>query len=178
MSETAFLEAYQLLLNNPTDYTLETEMAQKHLDEFLRQAWHVVEPSTPLVWGPHLDAICEHLEAVTDGQIKNLVITIPPGSTKSITVNVMWPAWSWIKKAGIRWLMATNGEDLVMRDAVACRRLLQSDWFRARWGYLFRLTSDQNVKLWYENDKRGYRTGTTVGSNATGAKGISWSAMT
>ena len=145
--------------------------AKLSLYEFLKQAWHVIEPGTPLVPGWHLQAIAEHLEAVTAGTIKNLAITIPPGSTKSILVCICWPGWAWINKPELRWLFAANESDLVIRDAVACRRLIESDWYRERWGDIFSLTSDQNVKSWYENSRRGYRTSTTVGSYVTGKKG-------
>jgi len=123
------------------------------------------------LWEPHLDAICVHLEAVTRGEILNLVITIPPGCTKSITVNVMWLAWMWLQQPSLRFLCAANEEQLVIRDAVACRRLIESLWYRERWGERFTLTSDQNVKSWYENDRRGYRTSTTVKSSVVGKKG-------
>lgn len=150
---------------------LEREIGLTSLAEFLRLAWHVVEPATPLVWGRHLDAICEHLEAISNGQILNLVIAVPPGCTKSITTSVIWPVWSWIRNPSLRFLCASNENDLVIRDAVAARRLIESPWFRWRWGDLFKLTSDQNVKSWYENNHRGYRTSTTVASKTTGKKG-------
>ncbi len=149
----------------------ERKQLESSLAAFVRAAWHVVEPSVDLEWGHHLDAICAHLEAVTRGDICNLCITIPPGCTKSITVSVMWPAWVWTTRPGVRWLCASNSDDLSTRDAVACRRLIDSDWYKARWGDKFKLTTDQNVKTWYENTARGFRTSTTVGSNVTGKKG-------
>ncbi len=41
-------------------------------------------------------AIIEHLEAVTYGQIRNLLINVPPRHMKSLLVSVFWPAWEWI----------------------------------------------------------------------------------
>lgn len=141
------------------------------LAAFIRAAWHVTEPTTPLDWGAHLDALCLHLEAVSRGEIQNLLITIPPGCTKSLTVCVFWPAWTWTTLPSTRWLFAANADDLTIRDAVACRRLLDSEWFTDLWGDAFFLTSDQNVKSWYENSARGWRTSITVGANVTGKKG-------
>lgn len=83
----------------------------------------------------------------------------------------MWPAWEWITRPSTRWLFAANEGDLATRDSVACRRLVESEWYRERWGDVFQLTTDQNVKTWFENDKRGMRIATTVGSNVTGKKG-------
>lgn len=159
------------MATGPLRTRIEARHLSLHLDDFLREAWHVVEPSTPLQWGRHLDAICEHLEAVAEGTIRNLLITIPPGCTKSIACSVVYPAWVWTSNPGERFLTGSNEADLSIRDAVACRRLIESDWYRERWGDVVRLTSDQNVKSWYENNRRGFRTATTVGSSVTGKKG-------
>lgn len=147
---------------------------------FLRQSWHVIEPSTELEWGPHLDAMCMHLEAVARSldrkpddplSLRNLVVTIPPGCTKSITIMVAFPAWVWTWRPGTRFLCASNDGELAIRDAVACRRLIESDWYRERWAAVFELTTDQNTKGMYENSRRGYRSTTTVGSKVVGKKG-------
>src|SRR5882724_8164029 len=79
---------------------VERELATRSLLEFVRQAWHVLEPSTVFVPGYHIDAIVEHLEAVSYGQIRNLIINVPPRHMKSLLVSVFWPAWEWTQMAG------------------------------------------------------------------------------
>ena len=72
----------------PSLDAIDTALAEKSLSQFVRQAWHVLEPATDFVHGWHIDVICEHLEAVTNGQIKNLIINIPPGCMKcTVAVN-------------------------------------------------------------------------------------------
>lgn len=151
--------------------TLARLHAQLSLAEFFSQAWETLEPATPLAWGEHIDAVCDHLEALLKGEILNLYVAVPPGTTKSILANVCFPAWCWTTNPSLRFLCAANEGGLATRDAVSCRRLLESDWYRANWGHVFRLTSDQNVKTWYENNRRGFRTSITVGSKTTGRKG-------
>src|SRR5207248_5263203 len=123
---------------------IEREYAARSLSEFVSQAWHVVEPATPFVPGFHIDAIVDHLEAVTRGQIRNLLITVPPRHMKSLLVSVFWPAWEWIRWPERRWLYSSYGAQLSIRDSVKCRRLVESPWYQARWGHRFALTSDQN----------------------------------
>ena len=65
------------------------------LSGFIREAWHVVEPNSTYIHGWHLDAIAEHLEAITDGRINRLLINVPPGTMKSLLTSVLWPAWEW-----------------------------------------------------------------------------------
>jgi hypothetical protein len=73
------------------------ELAARCLGEFVQLGWAVVEPSTPFVPGWHISAIIEHLEAITFGQIRNLLINVPPRHMKSLLVSVLWPAWEWIQ---------------------------------------------------------------------------------
>ena len=145
----------------------EMRAAEASLFEFTKQAWQVIEPGTEFVPGWHLRAISEHLEAVTDGEIKRLVINVPPRHMKSIQVAVMWPVWTWIAHPEFRWLFASYAGSLSVRDSLKCRRLIQSSWFQERWGSSFSLTGDQNAKTFFENDKYGYRFATSVGAATT-----------
>jgi hypothetical protein len=62
---------------------------------FVREAWHVLEPNSVYWHGWHIDAICDHLEAITAGRLNRLLINVPPGMMKSLLVSVFWPAWEW-----------------------------------------------------------------------------------
>lgn len=146
-------------------------MPHLSLSQFTRAAWHVVEPATPYIPNWHIDAISEHLEAVTQGQIRNLIINIPPRHMKSLAVSVFWPTWVWSWRPSSRWLFASYAEALAIRDSLKCRRLIQSPWYQRRYGALFRLTSDQNQKARFENDQTGYRMATGVEGMATGEGG-------
>lgn len=141
------------------------------LAEFVRGAWHVVEPGRELVWNWHIDAICEHLEGVSRGDIRQLIVNVPPRHMKSLLVSVFWPAWEWHYMPWTRWLYASFAEKLSKRDAVKTRRLIGSPWYRRRWGHVYSLTSDQNEKLRYENSMTGYRIATSVGGSSTGEGG-------
>jgi predicted phage terminase large subunit-like protein len=150
---------------------IRAEKARRSLHVFMRQAWHVVEPGTPFVDGWHLHAICAHLEAVSAGHIRNLLINIPPRHAKSLTVAVFWPTWEWLTHPERRWLFASYALSLSVRDSLKCRRLILSPWYQRNYGHLYRLTDDQNAKLRFENDKTGYRLSTSVDSAATGEGG-------
>lgn len=154
----------------PAVSELRTLRAETSLHEFVRQAWSTVDPD-PFVDGPHVDAICAHLEAVEQGEIRNLIINIPPRHSKSSLVSVMWPCWSWIRHPEIRWLFSSYAATLSIRDSVKCRRLLLSPWYQGNWGHLFHLSGDQNAKIRFDNDRGGYRYATSVGGVATGDGG-------
>ena len=138
-------------------FDLRMEKARRRLYDFLAQAWHVLEPDTAFVDGIHVEAICDHLQAVTEGQIRNLIINVPPGHAKSLLTAVFWPAWVWIDHPEARWLFSSYREPLATRDSLKCRRLIESAWYQERWGPRYQLAGDQNQKNRFENTKTGYR---------------------
>jgi predicted phage terminase large subunit-like protein len=145
--------------------------ASASLYEFVKQSWHVVEPGIPFIVSWHIEIICEHLEAVSAGDIHRLLINIPPRHSKSTIVSVMWPAWEWIADPAQKFLCASYSGNLSTRDNLKTRRLLQSPWYQERWGHMFAFAGDQNAKQRFENDKTGYRLATSVGGTATGEGG-------
>jgi predicted phage terminase large subunit-like protein len=158
-------------LENLSIESVRAEKARRTLREFIRTAWPVIEPGTEFCPGFHIDAISDHLEAVTRGEIRNLLITLPPRHAKSLTVSIFWPAWVWITYPEKRWLFASYGANLSIRDSVSCRRLIQSPWYQRHWASRFLLTSDQNSKVRFENDRTGFRLATSVGGSITGEGG-------
>jgi predicted phage terminase large subunit-like protein len=132
--------------------------------------WTAIDPH-PYVHGWHIDAICEHMSATLTGDIRRLLINIPPRHMKSLGISVGFPAWAWIKKPALQFLFASYAHSLSIRDGVKCRRIIDSPLYQERWGNLVRLTSDQNTKVRFDNDKGGYRIATSVDGTATGEGG-------
>lgn len=144
---------------------------QGGLRVFAELAWHTVEAEGSFRGGWHIDALAEHLEAVSKGEIRRLAIAVPPRHMKSLMVSVFWPAYDWIMRPDRRFLFSSYAQALAIRDAVKSRRVIQSPWFQARWGHLFKMTSDENAKERYSNDRHGYRIATSVGGRITGEGG-------
>lgn len=145
--------------------------AESSLYEFVKQAWSTMEPGVPFVPSWHIQIICEHLEAISSGEITRLLINIPPRHSKSTIVSVAFPCWEWLRRPQEKYLCASYSGTLAMRDNVKARRLVTSPWYQERWGELFKLSGDQNQKQRFENDKTGYRIATSVGGTATGEGG-------
>lgn len=142
------------------------------LREFLEAAWPIVEEGRELKMSWHIEAIVEHLEAVTRGEIRDLIISMPPRSLKSRIVSVMWPAWAWGELApSTQWLYASYSHTLAKRDSVDCRTIIRSDWYQRRYSHLVQLAADQNEKMNYQNTRAGRRQATSVGSTTTGLGG-------
>lgn len=162
------------------------------LAAFVEGGWGVLEPDTPFVPNWHIDAVCQHLEAVTRHAqrmpmgpyrdeaayawsmacaIRQLIINIPPGHMKSLLVCVFWPAWVWTFWPGARFIFCSYDDDLTIRDSVKCRNLLESEWYRDTYRPQWTLSSDQNVKGYFRNTRMGERLSRTVGGGSTGHRG-------
>ena len=136
---------------------------QSSLRAFIEEVWPVVEPQTPFVGNWHIDALCAHLEAVTRGELRNLLINIPPGCMKSYIVSVMWPAWEWTQRPHSRYLCVSYDQNLSTRDNLRCRRIVESDRYRALFPHVV-LAADQNQKTRYDTQQGGWRIGASVGA--------------
>lgn len=164
---------YNLVKSLPTKDDVTVALAEMSLAHYIRQAWHIVEPKKPLMWNWHLDAICDHLQAVSRGEIHYLLINVPPRHTKSLTVMVFWPTWEW-GPAGmphLRYICSSYSFALSTRDAVKAKRIMASPWYRERWGDQFVAPYDTDQKIRYDNDAGGYRVATSVGGMGTGEGG-------
>ena len=156
---------------------IERADCEDSLYEFLRCAWRYMDPS-PWKDGWPIEAICEHLQAVVDGEIRKIIINISPRSSKSSVCSVAFPAWTWAQShisatsgPGVAFLHASYAEKLSLRDSVKCRRLIESPFYQERWGDRFALVSDQNTKSRFANDKGGERLITSIGAGVTGEGG-------
>ena len=138
---------------------------------FIKRAWPHIIPDK-LRWNWHMDAMAEHMQALATGGIASnrLLINVPPGASKSTIVGVMYPAWLWGPggQPWHRYIGAAHEQGLAVRDNRMTRELVTSDWYRRLWP--MSLKGDQNEKLYFENDSRGFRQACAVAS-MTGRRG-------
>lgn len=145
--------------------------AQESLAEFVRQGWHVVDPTEPLVWNWHLDLLCAHLEAIEPRhEIRKLLINVPPGTMKSRLVCVFWPAWVWLHNPGWRAVFASYDIKLAERDSLACRDVILSEWYQETFRPTWKLRRDHRSKKNFGNTAGGWRMCTTVRGAGTGLR--------
>jgi hypothetical protein len=144
---------------------------KRWLLEFVRYFWHVLEPpNRDLIEGWPLEAICEHLEAITFGEITRLLINIPPGFMKSLMVNVFWPAWEWgpMNMPYLRHLAFSYAQDLTTRDNNKFVKLVMSPQYRALWGDRFEMIKTGERRP--ENNHGGFILATSITGVGTGER--------
>lgn len=143
------------------------------LIEFVEYTWRVIEPARPFVRGWALDAIAEHLEAVTRGELTRLLINVPPGFSKSLLTDVFWPAWEWGPKnmPWLRYVCASYAAHLTIRDNIRFRHIIKNDRYRKFWGDRFDISDEQATKIKLANTEMGWKFATSVGGVTGGERG-------
>lgn len=134
---------------------------------FVAAAWHTFKPHEPFIKNWHLEAIAEHLEAVTRGEIHRLQIWIPPGSMKTGMCTIFWPAWEWTTRPWLRYFTASYEQHLSQRFSLDTQMIVRSPWYQQRWPT--RLVLD--AASYWKNDQGGSRFATTPKSVGTGEHG-------
>lgn len=147
------------------------ERCEHSLYRFTVNAWPHLDP-VPFVPGRHIEIMAEYLEAFIAGEIPRLLLNIPPGHMKSLSVSVLLNAWCWTKpeRVGKRFMATSYRADLALRDADKTRQLIRSAWYQERWGNMvgslretkLQIRPDQDQKTRFANNRGGYRFSTST----------------
>jgi hypothetical protein len=66
---------------------------RQDLASFIERSFYELHPGQSLELAPHIELIASKLEAVRRGEIKRLIINLPPRHLKSHCVSVAFVAW-------------------------------------------------------------------------------------
>ncbi len=160
-------DAVEMLMQT-TDVDVDRELAARSFRDYVDLAWPQVEPAVPFQPNWHVDAICDHLEAVKAGEIDRLVINVPPGVGKSLLACVFFPSWLWSDWPGAKVISASYSEDFAKRDSLRTRNLLESPFWRERWGHQMHANRSQWAAGHFRNKQGGFRLAAGVASGVTG----------
>jgi len=144
--------------------------ATTKLAPFIKYVFSIVDPGTLYKHNWHIDLIAEYLEAVTYGEIKRLILNIPPRSLKSICVSIAWTAWLLGRDPSEKILCGSYALALSQDLSVDTRTVIESPWYQLLFEDTL-LSAAQNTKSKFETTKQGHRIATSVGGSITGEGG-------
>lgn len=148
------------------------EKCRRSFYYFVQQYWDVIISDEP-VWNWHIEYLCAELqqlvERVARGETKehDMIINIPPGTSKSTICSQMLPAWGWTRAPWLKFITGSHDAALALRDAVKSRDIIESDLYREMFPHI-ELKYDMNNKSHFENNHNGSRTATSVGGSIIG----------
>ena len=135
---------------------------------FVHRSMLTLNPGINFLRNWHLDAIAWHLQRVMAGEIKRLIINMPPRSLKSQMVSVALPAF-WLGHQPRQKIFGISyGSDLAAKHAGDFRALVESRWYRQT----FRnMRVARAIDLDVYTTERGFRKATSIHSTLTGLGG-------
>ena len=153
-------------------YLAKGELCKRDFFYFVQCFWSEIIPEAP-IYNWHIEYLCKELQIIAE-RVKNrqpkeydLIVNIPPGTSKSTLVTVMLPAWAWVIDPTIRNLTASYSASLSTDHALKSRDIIKSDLFKKMFPDI-EIKHDQDNKTHYKNTKGGERYATSVTGTVTG----------
>ena len=115
---------------------VESDLCREDFAYFMKKFWNIVEPQKRLIWAPHLDLLTDYCMKVgrkvgnSEKNKYDSLINIPPGTTKSLTVSVLFPIWCWINWPWMRFINCSHAQPLADKHASLCKIILRSKRFQ------------------------------------------------
>lgn len=147
-------------------------LCKKSFYYFVQEFWSIIIAEDP-VWSWYIKYMCDIaqdvVERIARREIKqeDIIVNIPPGSSKSTIWTIMLPAWAWSIDPTLRILTISYSDELATEHAVKSRNIIKSDKYRALFPEVV-ISKDKDNKTNYENTLNGQRIASGLGGSITG----------
>jgi predicted phage terminase large subunit-like protein len=145
-------------------------LLRNDLSTFIERAFVELNPETELAWSKHIEVMAAKLEACRRGEIRRLIVNLPPRSLKSHCVSVAFPAFVLGHNPSAQVICASYGQDLSDKLARDCRTLMASKFYRNVFPKT-RLSQDKQSINDFMTTAQGFRMSTSIGGVLTGRGG-------
>ena len=143
---------------------------RQDLSSFIQRSFATVDPGAKYRHSWHVDAIAHQLKRIARGDIRRLIITLPPRSLKSIAASVAFPAWL-LGHDPRRQIVAVSYSDVLSEKlAFDCLKVLDAPWYH-RLFPATRLARSRTRRTDFETTRGGGRFSTSIGGTLTGRGG-------
>jgi predicted phage terminase large subunit-like protein len=143
---------------------------QTKLPAFIRKAFATVCPGDTFMPNWHINACAHALERVANGELKRLIILMPPRNLKSICASVAFPAWLLGLNPTRRIVCVSYSSELATKHARDCRAIMQAPWFLRTFPDT-RLDRRKTAETEFMTTQRGSRHATSTRGTLTGLGG-------
>jgi hypothetical protein len=145
---------------------------RQELFVFIHRVFLTLVPGATFVPNWHIEAIAYQLMRCFRGEIRRLVITVPPRYLKSISVSVAFSAWLLGHDPTRRIVSASYNIELATKHSLDTRAVISAPWYQAAFPRT-RLDPRRNTQVELITTRRGTRLATSVGGTLTGRGGDS-----
>jgi len=142
-------------------------LLRQDLASFVHKSFTTLEPATPFRENWHHRAMCYQLERVARGELRRLIINVPPRSMKSICCSIAFPAWYVGRDPARRVICVSYAHELARKLAVDFRTVVESPWYRELFPDLgIALRRQRTTEI--VTTAQGYRLASSVGGSVMG----------
>ena len=172
------LEKSKTRIDREFELELKRQIFTDSYFEFFRWVFSVLFPNEKYEDAPHIRYLCDLYQVEVERIIRkeerttDLIINVPPRTSKSLITSVALLAWMWIKQASLPMIAISFDEDLSLLNAQLSKDIIKSDEYQELFGHLYQIRSDADSKSYFMNDQGGFRLSKTTGSNIIGHKGM------
>jgi hypothetical protein len=99
---------------------------------FINKVFNSLSPGQTYIPTWHVEAIAYQLERVRRGEIRRLIINMPPRSLKSIAASVAFPAFVLGRDPSQRIICVSYSGDLAKKHSNDFRAVIESPWLSIR----------------------------------------------
>jgi predicted phage terminase large subunit-like protein len=150
------------------DQAFHDAILRRNFELFLRRCLMTLNPGQPFLPNWHISAIAHQLERIRRGEIRRLIINMPPRHLKSLTVSVAFPAYLLGLEPWHRIFAISYGSELSSKHASDFRSIVESPWFRRAFPEM-QISRSLEEEVW--TTARGFRKSTSVYGTLTGLGG-------
>lgn len=143
---------------------------RKDLLSFIQKSFNTITPAKTFKDNWHLEGLAWRLEECRKGNIKRLLITLPPRNLKSVCASIAFPAYILGKDPTKRVVCVSYAADLAETHARECRTIMLSNWYKRIFPGTT-LSRDKNTKSDFITSRGGGRYSTSTGGTLTGRGG-------
>lgn len=166
-----------MILEYNLEKELKKEIFKKSYYEFFKWSFNILFPNEKYEDNFHVKYLCDlyqnEVERIIrkEEKTKDIIVNIPPRTSKSLITSVCLNAWTWIREPSLPFITVSFDEELTLINSQLCKDIIKSDEYQELFGNIFQIRKDVDSKGYYMNDKGGFRISKTNGSNITGHKG-------
>lgn len=159
-------------LGKPNETAMQRNACQKNFYFFVQEMWHEIV-HVKADWNWHIEMICRELQTVAERVFRgepseyDLIVNVPPGTSKSTVCSVMFPAWVWTRMPEAQIMCLSYGSKLSEELSDKCRDVVQSPTYRRMFPEI-QLRQGANTKTHYKTNFGGWRFATSLYGAATG----------
>jgi len=166
------------MIDKSVELELKRAIYSDSYHEFVKLCFRILFPNEKFEDAFHIKYLCDIYQAEVERILRreekdeDIIVNIPPRSSKTLISNTFLLPWCWIKDPTITFIATSFDEDLILLNARYSKDIINSQEYQELFGHLFKIRRDADGQGFFMNDKGGFKMSKTTGSNITGHKGL------